>query len=150
PVYNAFPSENLEKVKANPGEYGLASAEKPDGRQIHGSVIKFEQLNKSEFCVSCHQVAVNLGIKLEVVWDQYRASPAAEKGVTCQDCHMGKGPGAPMGFNEGPVAMVNGRSVGDPKSRHFDHAFFGPGYPIAHPGVFPFNPRSLEWSIDDW
>jgi hypothetical protein len=27
---------------------------------------------------------------------------------------------------------------------------FGPGYPIAHPGIFPFNPRSQRWSIKDW
>ena len=28
--------------------------------------------------------------------------------------------------------------------------FFGPGYPIAHPGIFPFNQRALKWSIQDW
>ena len=43
--------------------------------------------------VSCHQVAVHPGIKLEVVWEQYRASPAAAEGITCQECHMGKVPG---------------------------------------------------------
>ncbi|MEK9796648.1 MAG: cytochrome C, partial [Alphaproteobacteria bacterium] len=37
-----------------------------------------------------------------------------------------------------------------PKARHSNHAFYGPGYPIAHPGIFPFNPRGLRWSIKEW
>ena len=45
------------------------------GAKIHAKVKRFAQISKSEFCVSCHQVAINLGIKLEVVWEQYRASP---------------------------------------------------------------------------
>ena len=49
-----------------------------------------------EFCTSCHQVAVYPGIKLEVVWEQYRASPACKKGISCQDCHMGRVPGVPQ------------------------------------------------------
>lgn len=150
PVYNAARSSSFQDVIGNPTEYGLASAENPDGKRIHGGVIKFDQIGKSEFCVSCHQVAVNLGIKLEVVWDQYRASPAAEHGITCQDCHMGKVPGRAEGYESGHIAIIGGKPVGDGSARHSNHAFYGPGYPIAHPGLFPFNPRSLEWGIQDW
>lgn len=150
PVYNSGSGRDFQSVIENPLEYGLATAEKPDGKKIHGGVIKFEQIRQSEFCVSCHQVAVNLGIKLEVVWDQYRASPAAKHGITCQDCHMGKTPGRPAGYDIGHIAIVNGRPIGDGQQRHSNHAFYGPGYPIAHPGLFPFNPRSLEWDIRDW
>ena len=50
----------------------------------------------------------------------------------------------------GPIAIVNGRPVGDPNRKHSNHAFYGPGYPIAHPGIFPFNPRSLRWAITEW
>jgi hypothetical protein len=28
--------------------------------------------------------------------------------------------------------------------------FFGPGYSIAHPGVFPFNPKAERWNVRDW
>jgi hypothetical protein len=28
--------------------------------------------------------------------------------------------------------------------------FYGPGYSIAHPGVFPFNPKAERWSVRDW
>jgi hypothetical protein len=106
-------------------------------------------LNKSEFCGACHQVAVNLGIKLEVVWDQYRASPAFEAGVTCQDCHMSKEPGKAVGFETGPAAVVGGKEVNPGRKRH-NHGMVGPGYPIAHPGIFPHNVDAANWTIEEW
>jgi hypothetical protein len=117
---------------------------------IHGGVVQFQTIAQSEFCVSCHQVAVHPGIKLEVVWEQYRASPAARHGVTCQDCHMGKTPGRNDGYATWPTAIVNGEIIGDVNAKHSNHAFYGPGYSIAHPGIFPFNPRSQRWTIDQW
>ena len=116
--------------------------------KVHAQAIKFEQLNKSEFCVSCHQVAVNIGIKLEVVWDQYRASPAAKKGTQCQDCHMGHTPGVAAGYAEGPAAVVAGKPTA--KRKHANHSFYGPGYPIAHPGIFPHNPKAEKWTMEQW
>jgi len=150
PIYNSGRGKILEKVLEEKEFFRVATEPGDSGTKIHKSAIKFDQINQSEFCVSCHQVAVNLGIKLEVVWDQYRASPAAARGVTCQECHMGKIPGEAKGFEEWPIAIVNGRVIGDVKSRHSNHLFYGPGYPIAHPGLFPFNQRSLRWSIQDW
>ncbi|MEQ8666606.1 MAG: multiheme c-type cytochrome [Rhodospirillales bacterium] len=150
PVFNAGRAENLGEVLENPDEYKVATAEDEDGTPIHTGTIEFDQIGKSEFCVSCHQVAVNLGIKLEVVWEQYRDSPAFREGVTCQECHMGSVPGEAKGYTTWPIAIVNGRVVGDVDARHSNHAFYGPGYPIAHPGLFPFNPRSLHWSIEEW
>ncbi len=63
---------------------------------------------------------------------------------------MGKIPGEAKGYDTGPVAIVNGRVVGDVNRRHSNHAFYGPGYPIAHPGLFPFNTRALRWSVKEW
>ena len=150
PVVGIGRAENLGEVLQNSEEYKVAGAPGEEGTEIHLGAIEFEQIGDSQFCVSCHQVAVNLGIKLEVVWEQYRDSPAAEAGITCQDCHMGKVPGEAEGYAEWPVAIVNGRVVGDPKARHSNHAFYGPGYPIAHPGLVPFNPRGLRWTIKEW
>jgi len=150
PVYNVGRGLELPNVLSEPGAYGVATSTGEPGRPIHGPAVRFEQISKSEFCVSCHQVAVHPGIKLEVVWDQYRASPAAREGITCQDCHMGKVPGEAKGYDKWPIAIVNGQVVGSPEQKHSNHLFFGPGYPIAHPGLFPFNPRSLRWSIEDW
>ena len=99
--------------------------------------------------MSCHQVAVQPGIKLEVVWDQYRASPAYREGVSCQDCHMGKVPGVDSGYSVGPAAVVGERVV-EPERKHSNHAFYGPGYSIAHPGVWPFNKEADRWKFNDW
>lgn len=150
PMMGANNGAGLAEVLEDPDKFSVSTALDEDGSPIHLAAIEFPQLTKSEFCVSCHQVAVHPGIKLEVVWEQYRASPAAELGITCQDCHMGKVQGRPDGYDTWPIAIVNGRPVGDPNRKHSNHAFYGPGYPIAHPGLFPFNPRSLKWSITEW
>jgi len=150
PMMGAGNGEGIATVLENADKYGVSTGLDDEGSPIHLAAIEFDQISKPEFCVSCHQVAIDPGIKLEVVWEQYRASPAAELGITCQDCHMGKIQGKPEGYETWPVAIVNGRQVGDPNRKHSNHAFFGPGYPIAHPGLFPFNPRSLKWSITEW
>lgn len=130
------------KTKTDP------NSKKP-GQVIHRKSIQFEELSKSTFCVSCHQVAVEPGIKLEVVWDQYRASPAYKEGVTCQACHMGAIPGVDSGYTYGPAAVVDGKVV-NPERKHSNHMFYGPGYSIAHPGIFPQNVKSDEWTINEW
>ena len=106
PVYGSGEKSVIKDVLANKDTYSVKTS--PDGRgnDIHKGMITNDQITKSEFCVSCHQVAVNLGIKLEIVWDQYRDSPARKAGVTCQDCHMGKVPGKPDGYTKAPSAIV--------------------------------------------
>ena len=88
-VAEAIAAKEQLKVKTSPDEKG-------PGQNIHAAGIFFQPLTKSEFCTPCHQVAVHPGIKLEVVWEQYRASPACKKGIQCQDCHMGRVPGLPL------------------------------------------------------
>jgi len=153
PMYNTGNAEAVAEVVDDKDRYNVSTDLEEEGSPIHGGAIVFEDISKSEFCISCHQVAVHPGIKLEVVYEQYRASPAAAEGITCQECHMGKKPGVALehdNYTEWPVAIVNGRIVGDPKAEHHNHGFYGPGYPIAHPGIFPFNPRALRWKITDW
>ncbi|MFT5603516.1 MAG: hypothetical protein ACI9G5_000468 [Paracoccaceae bacterium] len=154
PVYGATDSPELDKVIANKDYYKVKTEKGGKGKDIHTDVIKFEQLNKSEFCVSCHQVAVNLGIALEVVWNQYRASPANAEGISCQDCHTGSVPGRAEGYDTAPVAVVAGKPI-EPGRKHTNHSFYGPGYSIAHPGIFPHSPDGSPWTIDqllqfDW
>jgi len=130
------------KIKTDPTD---TSPSQP----IHRQSIQFEEIKESTFCVSCHQVAVKPGIKLEVVWDQYRASPAYREGVTCQDCHTGKVPGVNAGYAIGPAAVVNDKVV-NPERKHSHHGFYGPGYSIAHPGVFPDNLKADRWKFNQW
>jgi hypothetical protein len=130
------------KTKTNPDD-------KSTGQAMHRRAIQFDELSESSFCMSCHQVAVKPGIKLEVVWDQYRASPACKEGVSCQDCHMGKVPGVDAGYSIGPAAIVNHKVI-NAERRHSNHMFYGPGYSIAHPGIFPDNPKADRWTFNQW
>ena len=137
------------RILKHKDDYHITTSEKEHGSQIHSSIFKLDQLEQPQFCVSCHQVAVQPGIKLEVVWDQYRASPAAAEGISCQDCHMGRVPGVAAGYSRAPSAVVDGKDI-NPQRIHHNHSFYGPGYSIAHPGLFPQNPKSLQTKIQDW
>lgn len=139
----------LAEVISQKDAYRVATSAAERGSRIHLGVFKLDQISQSEFCVSCHQVAVHPGIKLEVVWDQYRTSPAARAGVTCQDCHMGKVPGRNEGYAAAPTAVIAGKPV-NPGRKHGNHAFYGPGYSIAHPGIFPHNAKAEQFAIQDW
>jgi nitrate/TMAO reductase-like tetraheme cytochrome c subunit len=151
PVLGSGYGEGLAEVLARKDHYKVKTGpqEKGPGQQIHNRVIHFEQLSSSHFCVSCHQVAVFPGIKLEVVWEQYRASPAHKQGITCQECHMGQEPGMAQGYATGPVAIIGDKEI-SPHRKHSNHMFYGPGYSIAHPGTFPINPDAEEWAVEEW
>jgi hypothetical protein len=149
PVYGSGKQSVIKDVLAAKDSYSVKTSTDGRGNDIHEGMITNDQITKSEFCVSCHQVAVNLGIKLEIVWDQYRDSPARKAGVTCQDCHMGKVPGKPSGYATAPSAIVGGKEV-NPGRKHANHRFIGPGYSIAHPGIFPHNTKAQAYSVKDW
>ncbi len=58
--------------------------------------------DSSEFCGACHNVdhPIN-GMHLEATYSEWKKSPWAKEGVTCQDCHMSGAPG-----RVGPVTGV--------------------------------------------
>lgn len=116
---------------------------------IHRGAIQFEQLADSSFCAGCHQVVVQPGIALEVVYQQYRTGPAHKRGVSCQDCHMGIVPGKPNGYETGACAEVTNKVFRNDR-KHSNHIFHGPSYPIAHPGLFPHNEKALRWTAKQW
>jgi hypothetical protein len=149
PVFGSGKKSVIKEVLADKDTYSVRTSGDGRGTDIHRGMITNDQIEKSEFCVSCHQVAVNLGIKLEIVWDQYRDSPARKMGITCQDCHMGKVPGKAKGYTTAPSAIVGGKPV-NPGRKHANHRFIGPGYSIAHPGVFPHNSKALSVTMEDW
>src|SRR5262245_3749073 len=150
PVYGTGEKSVIKDIIANKETYSVKTSKDGRGTDIHNGMMTNPQLSKSEFCVSCHQVAVNLGIKLEIVWDQYRDSPARQEGITCQDCHMGKVPGKAEGYATAPSAVVGGKEI-NPGRKHANHRFIGPGYSIAHPGIFPHNGKKAQaCSINEW
>jgi nitrate/TMAO reductase-like tetraheme cytochrome c subunit len=149
-VYGPYGGDGVKEVLENAKDYKVLTGKKGIGQKIHLEGVKFTQLTEADFCMSCHQVAVHPGIKLEVVWDQYKSSPAKKQGISCQDCHMGIVPGDHKGgYATGPAAYVNGKVV-NPNRRASNHSFVGPGYSIAHPGIFPHHPKGQDFEIEDW
>ena len=151
PVYGSLGGDGVAAVVAQADKFKVRTSPQQKGpaQDMHAAGLCQPQLSHSEFCMSCHQVAVHPGIKLEVVWEQYRASPACKKGIRCQDCHMGRVPGLPSGFEAAPAALINKKPAFFER-RHSNHVFYGPGYSIAHPGVFPFHPKAERWPMRDW
>ena len=62
---------------------------------------------------------------------------------------MGKVPGVDEGYSIGPAAVVNDKVV-NAERKHSNHTFYGPGYSIAHPGVFPDNLKADRWTVNEW
>ena len=141
-VREAVSNAKSLKLKLSPGDKG-------PGQAIHLEGRFFKPITKSDICVSCHQVAVHPGIWLEVVHGQYRAGPASKRGVSCQDCHMGAIPGKPKGYDIGHTAYLGGKPYGE-KRKQSNHMFWGPGYSIAHPGIFPHNPKAKQYTPREW
>ncbi len=149
PMGGPTDAPGLQQVLTNKAFYKVRTDQQERGKDIHNGAFKLEQLSQSEFCVSCHQVAVHPGIKLEVVWEQFRDSPAFRDGKTCQDCHMGKSPGKAEGYDIGAAAVVDGQPI-NPGRKHANHSFAGPGYSIAHPGIFPHHPDAGNYPMQAW
>jgi hypothetical protein len=45
--------------------------------------------------------------------------------------------------------VIGGKEI-NPGRRHANHRFIGPGYSIAHPGVFPHNVKGQAFTMKDW
>ena len=153
PVYGPFDPEGVLEAIVNPRKYKILVApyqpDQPGWVRIHRTAIQSDVLSASEFCVACHQVQVHPGIKLETVWEEYRASPAAKEDISCQDCHMSTKPGQNSGYATGWAARINGLYVREDR-RLADHSFIGPGYPISHPGLFPLSKDESPFTIQQW
>lgn len=158
PVFGPFDSlGGLKAISDAKGNGILVTVDEPDKPvednkkwiRMHQTAIQSDLIKKSEFCVACHQVAVYPGIKLETVWEEYRASPAAKEGITCQNCHMSTRPGQHTGYAKGWAAVVNGKHFNEERPLT-DHTFVGPGYPISHPGLFPLRIEPSPFTPQQW
>lgn len=144
-VYGPVGTRILYDVMTHPDEYGVLSSTRTPGersRQIHYKSHRFFQMTTSGFCGTCHDVFAPNGFRLEDAFSEYKQSHSAlECGQNCQDCHMGKVPGKPLGFDHGPAAIVGNRST--PPRKHTNHMMAGPDYPIIHRALFPHNPDAI-------
>ena len=137
PVFGIDDGERLRKVIADP-EYQVQPERGEAGRAIHSETRPFLELRAPAFCGGvCHEVTARNGARSHEMLTEYKRSPAAAKGITCVDCHMGSEQGKPSPFELGPVAVVGGVPTSErPLSNHF---MAGPDYSIVHPGIFPHN-----------
>ena len=149
PVFGPAGGEELERVLSKPEEYRVVTDRDEPGRAIHTEADKFFQLVTPGFCATCHDVTLLNGFRLEEAFAEYKRSPAARNGVSCQDCHMGKVQGVDAGYEEGPAAIVGDAPTAT--RRITNHFFAGPDYPIIHPGIFPHNVRAAEFkTLREW
>jgi hypothetical protein len=93
-------------------------------------------------CGTCHDVFKFPGLQLEEAYSEYLESPAAERGATCQDCHMSSIPGVEVEREMGPSAVSLDGEV-YPDREITSHRFVGPDYSILDD--FPY-PDDLEAS----
>lgn len=145
PVYGPSGNAGLQEVLENPDLFGAVRLEpstKSRGRLIHRQTIPFFQMSTSGFCGTCHDVFAPNGFRLEDALSEYKASPAAKKMQSCQDCHMGKEHGIASGFDIAPAAKL-GNSTTRP-GRRTNHMMVGPDYSIVHPALFPHNPQMIR------
>ena len=148
PVYGPRGNEEMERVLKD-DKYRVVTEEEELGRKIHTEAKKFAPISTPTFCGSCHDVTLFNGFRLEEAFSEYRLSPAADRGVTCQDCHMGKIQGIPSDFDYGPAAVVGG--VPTKPRKLSNHLFSGPDYSVIHPGIFPHNSDAQQLAtLEQW
>ena len=148
PVIGPAGNKELERVLKD-DDYRVVTEPDESGRKIHTEAKKFAAISSSTFCGSCHDVTLFNGFRLEEAFSEYRTSPAAARGETCQDCHMGKIQGVKSGYEHGPAAVVGGVPTKDRKITN--HFFAGPDYSIIHPGIFPHNSDAQKMaSLRQW
>ncbi len=149
PVFGPTGNKELSRVLDNRDEYRVVTKKEGKGRKIHTKAKQFAGITTPTFCGSCHDVTLFNGFRLEEAFSEYRLSPAAKKGVTCQDCHMGKIQGIPSGYEHGPAAVVGGKKTKPRKIT--SHFFAGPDYSVVHPGIFPHNSDAQEMAtLEEW
>lgn len=149
PIYGPLGNAELERVLDNRHIYRVETDPAKPGRKIHRESKQFTSISKPLFCGACHDVTLFNGFRLEEAFSEYRMSPAAGRGVTCQDCHMGREQGVASGYEVGPSAVVGGEATKPRKLTN--HFFAGPDYSVIHPGIFPHNIEAQRMAtIEEW
>ena len=149
PVFGPTGNQGVKDVLKQPNKFRVVTKADKPGRKMHDRASVFQPIKTPTFCGSCHDVTLFNGFRLEEAFSEYRTSPAAAKGITCQDCHMGKIQGKPSGYEHGPAAVIGDEPT---KSRKLtSHLFSGPDYPVIHPGIFPHNTEAAAFkTLRQW
>ncbi len=158
-IYGPSDGSNFDSLQQDPSLRLATERDQNRRRALHLDVEPFFEMTEPAMCGTCHDVLSPGGFRLEEAFSEYKSSPAARRGVSCQDCHMGKTPGEFTGdpatnYATGPAARVGGDPT--PPRKATDHSFAGPDHSIIHPGVFPHDREMQEfatmeaWLQFDW
>jgi hypothetical protein len=140
PIYGPRKGDELQRVLASHKDTPL---------KTHREARLLEQVSQPGFCGRCHDVRLVNGVRFEDLFSEYKQTPAAKKGVTCQGCHMGPTPGIFSEYPNASAAFVRGQPT---KPAHrTNHMFAGPDSSVVHPGIFPINPEAQEFAKpEEW
>ncbi len=95
-----------------------------DDAAVH-TVETREFLSSSEFCASCHTIIHPFnGVRLEHTYAEWLASPYAEAGIQCQDCHMRSVPEAIRVARDMQPLEISGLSEPSGETRPIARHFF--------------------------
>ena len=153
PVFGPSGNEELQNAIES-GDFNLQTDPDRPGRAVHTEAVEFFQMPTPGLCGTCHDVNLVNGFRLEEAFSEYKHTPAAANGITCQDCHMASVPGVASDYAVGPAARLGTRET-RPRKRT-NHMFAGPDYSIVHPGLFPHNTEAQalatlrEWLTFDY
>lgn len=163
-IYGPGGNQILQEALDNP-ELGLITDENERGKLVHEEAIKSPVIAKSGQCGMCHDVNSPSGIRLESAFTEFKHSPAAKEGTSCQDCHMGVKAGAVVPHDERftedgrdlnyafePAARIRnsprdpGEGMATEPRKRTNHMFIGPDYSIVHPGIYPHSLAASEFT----
>ena len=135
PIYGPRKDDELKRVLASHADNPL---------KTHQEARLLEQVSQPGFCGRCHDVRLVNGIRFEDLFSEYKQTPAAKRGVTCQGCHMGPISGIPSEYPPASAAVVRGKPTRP--NRRTNHMFPGPDSSVVHPGIFPINAEAQEFA----
>lgn len=74
-----------------PPERGTGAVGQSAQTSPHGGVLRTAAFEQSDFCNTCHQFSADTAVNgkpLQNTYVEWRASPQAVQGMSCQSCHM--------------------------------------------------------------
>jgi len=100
-------------------------------KAVHRS-RRSEYITGARFCGSCHDVFLTDGTRLEEAFIEWKNSPYARAGVTCQSCHMGPTPGKPYARTQRVKEPIVDEDLfpAAPKRYRTNHKFTGPDHSL--------------------
>ena len=107
------------------------------------------QFKSGEFCSACHDITTPTGLRLEEAYSEWKSSPAARQGISCQLCHMGPTPGVAVPECDRPLGRAAEMPGVDPERiplrRLSDHSFAGPDVSVVPDTEYP---EKLDWMYE--